>query len=558
MATQKMIEIKIEGMTCGKCEAHVKEALQSVHGIKVCHVDWKKGLACVESNEAADPNLLIKAIKKAGYLAQVLSHQAAQGSLTVAEQSTRSSGAGKDYDLLIIGSGSAAFAGAIKATELGKTVGIIEEKTLGGTCVNVGCVPSKTLIRAAESKYRIEHSSFAGIEPGQAQLNFTKLVEEKDELVSLLRNAKYGSIIEANPNITLIHGRGKFIDSTTVQVGENKISAEKFLIATGSSPFIPDIPGLKESGFLTSTTALELKSLPEHIVVLGGGYIALELSQMFARLGSKVTIVQRSEILFNEDQEVSEGLGSYLKTEGVQILNHALVRSVVRKGKVLSIELSRRGDTLNLTANEILVATGRRPSTADLGLEAAGIALKPNGTIDVNSYCQTTQPHIYAAGDVLDSPALVYVAAYEGNLASENAFRGNTRQTDHETVPWVIFTDPQVAGVGFNEAQAKSRGVEYDVSLLTLDNVPRAIAARDTRGFVKLLRKTGTNQLIGARVLAPEGSELIMELSLILRYKIPLTDIASMFHPYLTLSEAVKLAAQTFDKDVKTLSCCAS
>jgi mercuric reductase len=467
-------------------------------------------------------------------------------------------GGEKDFNLLIIGSGSASFAAAIKATELGKKVAIVEKKTLGGTCVNVGCVPSKTLIRAAESKHRIENSSFLGLDPGQARLNFTKLIEEKDVLVSHLRNAKYASIIEANPNITLIHGRAQFIDSTTVQVGEMKISAERFLIATGGSPLIPDIPGLKESGFLTSTTALELKSLPEHIVVLGGGYIALELSQMFSRLGSKVTILQRSEILFNEDHDISEGLGNYLKAEGVKILDHALVNSVRRKGNELFIEISRRGESLTLKANEILVATGRKPNTKNLGLEAAGVELKPDKTVDVNSYCQTSQPHIYAAGDVLDSPALVYVAAYEGNLAAENAFRNNIRQTDYQTVPWVIFTDPQVAGVGLNEAQAKSRGVEYDVSLLTLDNVPRAIAARDTRGFVKLLRKTGTNELIGARVLAPEGSELIMELSLILRYKIPLTDIASMFHPYLTLSEAVKLAAQTFDKDVKTLSCCAS
>lgn len=556
-----MIELKVKGMTCGSCEAHVKEALQGVQGIKVCHIDWKSGMVCVEASDNADTNQLIQAIKSAGYSAQILPSQTPpQDSLAAAEKSKRSpkSGGGKEFDLLILGSGSAAFAAAIKATELGKKVGIVEEKTLGGTCVNVGCVPSKTLIRAAEAKHRIEHSSFTGLEPGQAQLNFTKLVEEKDELVSHLRNAKYGSIIEANPNITLIHGRGKFIDSGTVQVGEKKISAEKFLITTGSSPFIPDIPGLKESGFLTSTTALELKSLPEHIVVLGGGYIALELSQMFARLGSKVTIIQRSEILFNEDQEISEGLGNYLKAEGIQILNHALINSVARKGKDLSIEISRRGEALTIGANEILVATGRKPNTTGLGLEAAGVELKPNRTIAVNSYCQTSQPHIYAAGDVLDSPALVYVAAYEGNLAAENAFRENIRQADYETVPWVIFSDPQVAGVGLNEAQAKSRGVEYDVSLLTLDNVPRAIAARDTRGFVKLLRKTGTNELIGARVLAPEGSELIMELSLILRYKIPLTDIASMFHPYLTLSEAVKLAAQTFDKDVKTLSCCAS
>lgn len=558
MSTQnfKMTELKVKGMTCANCETHVSKALASVSGVaKVCQVDWRKGLACVESKDAVDREALVAAIKNAGYTAEIVDPKFEKKDTVNPKKNSQGT---KDYDLLILGSGSAAFAAAIKATELGKTVGIIEEKTLGGTCVNVGCVPSKTMIRAAESKHRMEHTPFAGIIPNQTQIDFHKIVQEKDNLVSELRHAKYESIIEANPNITLIQGRGQFLDSTTIQVGEKKITGEKILIATGSSSFTPDIPGLKESGFLNSTTALELTSLPEHLVVLGGGYIALELSQMFARMGSKVTIIQRSEILFQEDKEISESLGEYLGAEGIKILNHALVKKVNRSGKSLTIEITRRGEPITIQADEILVATGRKPNTTGLGLDAAGVSLKPNGAIQVNSFCQTTQPNIYAAGDVLDSPALVYVAAYEGNLAVKNAFSGNVRQADYHTVPWVIFSDPQVAGVGLNEAQAKSQGVEYDVSLLTLDNVPRAIAARDTRGFVKLLRKTGTNELIGARVLAPEGSELIMELSLILRYKIPLNEIASMFHPYLTLSEAVKLAAQTFDKDVKSLSCCAS
>lgn len=560
MATQNMVEIKIDGMTCGSCEAHVKKAFQSMPGIKVRHIDWQKGFACIEAAKGTDLNLVIEPIKKAGYSPQILSPYNPKGSSTATEKSKRTTevNTGKDYDLLIIGSGSASFAAAIKATELGKKVGIVEEKTLGGTCVNFGCVPSKTLIRAAESKHRIEHSSFAGLEPGEARLNFNKLVEEKDELVLHLRNAKYGSIIDGNPNISLIQGRAEFIDSTTVQVGEKRISAEKFLIATGSSSFVPEVPGLKESGFLTSTTALELKSLPKHLVVMGGGYIALELSQMFARLGTKVTIVQRSEILFQEDREISEGLDRYLKDEGIEILNHSLIQSVKRNGNEITIEILRRGEPITVLADQILIAAGRKPNTTGLGLETAGVTVKPSGAIQVNSYSQTTQAHIYAAGDVLDSPALVYVAAYEGNLAAENAFNGNVRQADYRMVPWVIFTDPQVSGVGLNEAQAKAQGIEYDVSLLTFDNVPRAIAARDTRGFVKLLRKTGTNELIGARILGPEGSELIMELSLILNYKIPLNEIASMFHPYLTQSEAVKLAAQTFDKNVKSLSCCAN
>lgn len=470
---------------------------------------------------------------------------------------TDSENHGKEFDLLIIGSGSASFAAAIKASELGKKVGIIEEKIIGGTCVNVGCVPSKTLIRAAETKHRIENSAFNGIEAGKSKVDFSRLIKEKDALVEELREAKYTSVLKANPNVTWIAGRGQFLDSQTIRVGEKKLTADKILIATGSSPYIPDIPGLKECGYLTSTTAFELKALPEKLVILGGGYIALELAQMFSRLGSKVTIVQRSEILFQEDREISEALSNYLKSDGIEILNHTQIRSVDRNNGMLNLEAQRFGENTTLEANEIIVAAGRSPNTKGLNLEAIGVELNANGSIKTNSFLQATQPNIYAAGDVLDSPALVYVAAYEGNLAAENGILGNKREADYSTVPWVIFTDPQVSGVGLNEAQAKSKGIEYDVSLLTFDNVPRAIAARDTRGFIKLLRKSGTNEMIGARILAPEGSELVMEIILIIKYKIPLDEIASMFHPYLTQSEAVKLSVQTFDKNVKSLSCCA-
>jgi len=204
------------------------------------------------------------------------------------------------------------------------------------------------------------------------------------------------------------------------------------------------------------------------------------------------------------------------------------------------------------------VATGRTPNTRDLNLESVGIILNKDGSIKTNEFGQTTVDNIYAAGDVLSSPALVYTAAYEGNLAIENAFNSNIRKANYDVVPWVIFSDPQVAGVGLNEAQAKSAGIEYDVSVLSLANVPRCIAARDTRGFIKLLRRTGTDKLIGARIIGPEGSELLMELSLMIRYQLPISEIAKELHPYLTLGEAVKLACQTFDKDVNSLSCCSS
>ena len=463
-----------------------------------------------------------------------------------------------DYDVLFIGSGSAAFAGAIKATEFDKKVGIIEKGTLGGTCVNVGCVPSKTLIRAAETKHRGEYSGFSGIEMGSPVVNFQKLMMEKDSLVEELRGAKYYSVLESNENISLIEGEAKFIDNHTLEVAGKKVTSDKIIVTTGSKPFIPRIKGLRESGYLTSTTAFELKELPSSMAVLGGGYVALEVAQLFHRLGTKVTVIQRSEILFNQDKDVSQYMTESFKAEGIEVMNQSTVEAVSTEGKEKLIKINRKGEMSDLRVDEVVVATGRSPNTNSLNLDLAGVEINKNGSIKVNEFNQTTQDNIYAAGDVLSSPALVYVAAYEGNLAAENACNGNKRETDYNTVPWVIFSDPQVSGVGLSEAEAKAAGIEYDVSKLTLDNVPRAIAARDTRGFVKLLRKTGTDQLIGARIVAPEGSELIMEISLMIKYKIPVSEVAAMMHPYLTLGEAVKLASQTFDKDVKTLSCCAS
>ena len=463
-----------------------------------------------------------------------------------------------DYDFAIIGSGSAAFAAAIKATELGKKVAIIEKSTLGGTCVNFGCVPSKTLIRAAETKHRAENIPFEGISCQSVKVDFAAIMRQKSALVNELRSGKYQSVLDNNENIQLIKGAAHFENQHVLNVDGRKVSADKILIATGSSTFVPAIEGLETVNYLTSKSAFELDELPESIAIMGGGYIALETAQMFSRLGSKVTIIQRSKILSQEDNDISNWMTSYFESEGIQVLDHTEISQVKKSSKGIELALKRNEEPLSKTFTRLLVASGRRPNTKALSLDAVGVKTDKNGAIYTDEYGQTNIENIYAAGDVLATPALVYTAAYEGNLAEENAFLGNTRKTNYKVVPWVIFSDPQVAGLGLNEAQAKAEGIEYDVSKLSLDNVPRAIAARDTRGFIKLLRKTGTQELIGARIIAPEGSELLMELSLMMRYEIPISDIAKELHPYLTLSEGIKLAAQTFDKDVKSLSCCAS
>ncbi|NOX26332.1 MAG: mercury(II) reductase [Deltaproteobacteria bacterium] len=470
------------------------------------------------------------------------------------------------YDLVIIGSGSAAFAGAIHAAELGKKVAMIERNTLGGTCVNVGCVPSKTLIRAAETIQRASHSRFRGVISKGVELDFATIIREKDRLVDTLREAKYQNVLRAHDSIEFIAGDASFLSDHEIKVGKRRIRGRYFLIATGASPYVPAIPGLQEVNYLTSTTAFELRQLPSSMAIIGGRYIALELAQLFQRMGSQVTILQRSErILPTEDPDISADLSRCLEDEGISIMTGVKLTRI-EQGKEFTISYTMAGEDTQLSVEQLVVATGRRPNTVGLNLHKIDVELNHDGSIATDRYNQTSQPHIYGAGDVIGNPAFVYTAANEGKLAVANAFADSDDTTnngpktprDYTTLPYVVFTDPQVAGVGLNETTAARQGIDVDVAKLSLDNVPRSLTARDTRGFIKLLREKGTNYLLGAAILAPEGGELLMEISLAIKYKIPITEIASMFHPYLTLGEGVKLAAQTFEKDVKQLSCCAS
>ncbi len=460
------------------------------------------------------------------------------------------------YDLVILGSGSASFAAAIRASELGKKVAMIERATLGGTCVNIGCVPSKTLIRAAESKFRADYSPFKGINPRGAEVDFAALVREKNSLVSALRQAKYADILNSHDNIEFIAGEASFVSRSELQVENRILAGKRFLIATGAHAWTPPVPGLSETEFLTSTTLFELKRLPSSLAIIGGRSIALETAQMMQRLGCQVTILQRSDrILPAEDTDLTEQLTGYLNDEGIEILTGVQLRQVAQNGS-FQIDYTQHGEKGHLAAEQLLVAAGRRPESDGLGLEKIGIEINDDSSIKTDEHCRTTVPHIYAAGDVTGNPAFVYTAAYEGKLAVDNAF-GRNRAKDFSHLPYVIFTDPQVARVGLNEQMAEEQGLEVDVVKLNLENVPRALAARDSRGFIKLLRAQEGDYLLGASILAPEGSELLMEVSLAMRYKIPVHELAEIFHPYLTLGEGIKLAAQSFDKDVKQLSCCA-
>jgi mercuric reductase len=419
-------------------------------------------------------------------------------------------------------------------------------------------VPSKTLIRTAEAHHRAKNPGFKGIESQSRITDFKKIIDQKREMVQDLRQHKYIDVIKDDPNITLLEGRGKLLDEHTVEVDGETCHADNILIATGATTFVPDVPGLEEAGYLTNETAYELEELPEHLIVFGGGYIALENAQLFARLGSKVTIVQRSaHVLSDQPEELAQGLTGYLKDEGITVLTNTDAKEVISTGDEKIVELTVNGQETMLKATHLLVATGRQGNSEGLGLEQIGIDTVGRGYIPIDESMRTSVPNIFAAGDITGKYQFVYTAAYEGNLAAENALRGASRKADYSVLPWVIFTDPQVAGIGMDELQAQEAGIDYDSATLSLDNVPRSIAARDTRGFIKLIRNRENDRLMGARILAPEGSELLMELALAMRHGVTVKSLATEFHPYLTLSEGIKLAALTFDKDIKNLSCCA-
>ncbi len=549
----KQIEIEIGGMTCSGCARHVIETLKSVEGVKEAYIaDWNAGRAnIISENGDIDREKVQEAVKATGKY-----HVTGWHSKDEVKSTPSSNG---QYNLVVIGGGSAAFAAAIKTSELGGSAVIINEGLpIGGTCVNVGCVPSKTMIRAAEVNHRASHHKFDGISSQSEVADFAQVTAQTQTLLEELRQQKYIDVVSSDPNITIIEGRGRIVAEHVVEVNGEQLTANNILIATGASTFVPDIAGLEETGYITNETAYTLTEQPEHLIVLGGSFIALENAQMFARLGSKVTVLQRSaQVLTSEADDLAGALTGYMEEEGIQIKTSVAIKSVRQDGGEVVIIAMVADEPQTIRGSHIFVATGRKGNTGGLGLEAVGIVADARGYLTVDETMRTNVPHIFGAGDVIGEEQFVYTAAYEANMAAENAYRNFHLKRDYKALPWVVFTDPQVAGVGLDEQQAEAAGIEYEVSTLGMEHVPRAIAARDTRGFIKLIRDANTDQLIGARILAPEGSELLMEMTLAIKYGITVADLISTFHPYLTLSEGIKLAAITFGKDVSKLSCCA-
>ncbi|MBI5410837.1 MAG: FAD-dependent oxidoreductase, partial [Nitrospirae bacterium] len=477
MSDRSHMLLRIEGMTCEGCARHVAEALKAVPGVEQAQVgSWCAGQATVVARSGITDRDLIEAIQKAGYRGVIIERRSLEPTRAVPSSKSR------EYDLMTIGGGSAAFAAAIKAAELGAKVAIVEKGTIGGTCVNIGCVPSKTLIKAAEFCYHAAYPQFEGLTACPPPSDWQRVVQQKDELVAALRQGKYVDVAAVYPTITILKGEAMLLGGHKVSINGTVHEPGKIVVATGSYSWAPSILGLQEAGFIDSTQALSLEALPASLIIIGGGSIGLELAQLFARFGVAVMVLEAGpHVAMAEEPEIGEALVRYLESEKIRACRNVMINRVERSENQYVVHAQINGNPEVCRAEQLMVATGRRPHTKGFGLEEAGVTLGVRGEIVINRHLQTTNPDVYAAGDCIGDPMYVYVAAYAGGLAAENALTGAGKVFDLAALPHVTFTDPQIASVGLTEAQAKANGLRVQTVVLPLTHVPRALAARDTR-----------------------------------------------------------------------------
>ena len=560
-----MTTLKITGMTCDSCAAHVKEALEKVPGVQSAIVSYAKGAAQLDLAPGTAPDALTAAVAGLGYKATLADAPPTDNRSGLLDKvrgwmgaADKRSDSERPLQIAVIGSGGAAMAAALKAVEQGALVTLIERGTIGGTCVNVGCVPSKIMIRAAHIAHLRRESPFdSGIAATVPAIDRSKLLAQQQARVDELRHAKYEGILDGNSAITVLRGEARFKDDQSLAVrlndgGERVVAFDRCLVATGASPAVPPIPGLKDAPYWASTEALANDTIPERLAVVGSSVVAVELAQAFARLGSQVTILARSTLFFREDPAIGEAVTAAFRAEGITVLEHTQASQVGHTDGEFVLTTGQG----ELRADKLLIATGRAPNTRGLALDTAGVAVNAQGAIVIDKGMRTSTPHIYAAGDCTDQPQFVYVAAAAGTRAAIN-MTGGDAALNLTAMPAVVFTDPQVATVGLSEQEAHHAGIETDSRTLTLDNVPRALANFDTRGFIKLVIEEGSHRLIGVQAVAPEAGELIQAAVLAIRARMTAQELADQLFPYLTMVEGLKLAAQTFSKDVKQLSCCA-
>ncbi|MBI2328532.1 MAG: mercury(II) reductase [Chloroflexi bacterium] len=462
------------------------------------------------------------------------------------------------YDIIMIGGGAGGFAAATKASELGaKAVIINGGLPIGGTCVNVGCVPSKILLEVGSELYNSQHPRFKAVrnEPS-SNFDFETAIGEKDELVASLRQSNYIRIA-AELKIPVIEGRARFISPQQIEVAGQTLEADKFIIATGSRPRILPFKGVDKVTYITNREALSLSRLPESMIVIGAGPIGLEFAQMYARFGTKVTVLEKEkQILPLAEPEIANELQRCLEEEGIEIHTGVDIEELGEAGN-LKIVTARIGKKpISVRGEQLLLATGVAPNSNDMGLELAGVKVSQRGFIEVDENLRTSAPHIWAAGDVVGKTFLETVAAKEGYIAAGNALEGTKKAIDYDSVPKAVFTDPQVASVGITEEEEMRRLNTCACRTLEIALVPKAMAIKETRGLVKMAIHPETQVILGVHMVAPMAADLIHEATLAVKYKLTIDDIVDTVHVFPTMSEAIKRVAQSFKRDIATMSCC--
>ena len=452
------------------------------------------------------------------------------------------------FDLAVVGSGGAAMAAAIQARQRGANVVLVERAVLGGTCVNVGCVPSKTLLAAAGARHSALTNPFGGAPTSADSVDLGALVAQKDELVGRLRQGKYAGVAEAY-GFEVRAGTASFQDSDTLLVDGEPLGARAYLVATGSKPAVPDLPGLAEVDFLTSTTAMELPELPESLVIIGGGYVGMEQAQLFAHLGTRVTVVGR--LAPSSEPELATLLHQVFLDDGITVVTDRAA-SVAKDGDSVVVTTNT---AQQVSAQRIMLATGRGPNTDGLDLEAAGVKTDERGFVLVDAEQRTSNPRVFAAGDVSGAPQYVYVAAAAGKAAAINALGGSDR-VDYTGLPQVTFTRPQLAAAGLTETEALDQGYSCDCRVLDLSDVPRALANRDTRGAVKLVADAETGRVLGVHALAEGAGEIMLAATYAIKAGFTVDQLADTWAPYLTMAESLRIVAGLFRNQMPT-SCCA-
>lgn len=461
----------------------------------------------------------------------------------------------EQFDVIFIGSGPGGYIGAIRAAQLGFKVAIVEKyQSLGGTCLNVGCIPSKALLDSSEHYFNATHTfEQHGIKVKDIKPDIKQMIARKRQVVK--ENSDGVAYLMKKNKITVFTGVASFISPTQIKVSsENQtqeLTAKYFVIATGSKPSsLPNIE-IDKKQIITSTEALELETIPKHLIVIGGGVIGLELGSVFARLGSKVSVVEYFDrIIPSMDGSLSKELQRLLK-KNLNFdfyLQHKVLSANKKSKEVLVSAQNKNGETIELKGDYVLVAVGRRPYTENLGLDKAGVNVDEKGRVVVNEKLQTSQPHIYAIGDVVRGPMLAHKAEEEGVFVAE-VIAGQKPHIDYNLIPGVVYTWPEVASVGQTEEQLKEKNIPYKVGQFPFKASGRAKASMDTDGFIKVLAHKETDEILGVHMIAPRAADLIVEAIVAMEYKATAEDIARICHPHPTFSEAFKEAClDAFEK----------